>query len=1096
MESIDLLKTPISTALTKYIKKIERNKKSKKARETTYYSDFISFLENIFPPKKGYLVQSERKLDHSKARPDITVSHNGIILFHVEAKAPEENVVDLLNVKESRLNDQIYRYRQEGSQLLITDFYNVYLVDDKIENSPQSKQKYRFKCKLIKPSHSHLIPAKNAEDNFKDLLTQTCENYIQTINDVKKLISPLSVSAKAIKKKTSYLLRHKDSESLNNTEKMASQYLYDILKDFRRSIFKEEKEDEIKLFSDLFAQTLVYGAFSAWINYCQKKNDPKEFNLDKVGDFLPYGSFLRDLFLNLKNTVPVEFKPILRNMEKRFQKVDYRILNNTESLITTFYSDFLQEYDPKTAKNRGVVYTPDVIVKFIIDGIDFMLKRWLKKPNGIISDYFSLKKTKEINKEKESGKEKQKSLKQISLDEIKDVKTIDRLRILDPAAGTMAFAAGFLHMAKRKFIEKYPSRSSLGISNFQSWVKEEFFPNMYAFEILMAPYVLGQIRTFLTLESLGIQLNPSEYKLNSFLMNTLMTPPEQKNLDDWMFLNQNIGNEIKEALNIRDKKDIFVIMGNPPYNLSSQNDCEWINRKIDDYKKGLKARNTKILNDDYVKFIRFAQWKIKKVGRGILAFITNSKFIDGQIYNIMRKSLRETFDHIYIVNLRGDMRKKEKGNVFGIKVGVCISFMVRVDNSPNKKAAIHYMDVPQDTKEDKFKVLRAGFSEGGFKLLDETPHNYFVDMNTTYLDRYQSFIPINEFFKRKPKSGIMIGRDHLLADVDKENLIWNVETFFKREFEELENLKIKVHDTKSWNKKKVFSKTNLKNVINSITTLQYRGFDYRHFAYERGIVEGHRMGYIDFIRPGNPAITVTKSSRKKKFCTAFISEHPIEKCFMSVTDTAYAFLLKYKGKPNVIIPAVDYQITPESLFYYIYGVLYSTTYRKRYDEFLRKQYPRIPLTENGTLFKKMSGFGEELANAHLLHLEISPTFTLSDTKPDQWIIRDFFYSKEDKKIYFAQKDDKNEEKKQNNENTPWIGNVSPSIWNYELGGNPQIEQFMSSRAYSSNRKWDSLQRSLTHRELKHLLKLCSAIEITLEIQPKIDKIYKKIDRIG
>ena len=246
------------------------------------------------------------------------------------------------------------------------------------------------------------------------------------------------------------------------------------------------------------------------------------------------------------------------------------------------------------------------------------------------------------------------------------------------------------------------------------------------------------------------------------------------NMDEWIFNNQDIGREIKEAIKIRDHRDIFVIMGNPPYNLSSQNNCAWINEKLGEYKEGLDEKNQKILADDYVKFLRFGQWKIEQVGTGVLAFITNNKYFDGQMFSVMRKSLRKTFDHIYIVNLHGDMRKNESGNPFDIRVGVGIAIMVRSNNSPNKHAASHYMDVPHATREEKFAVLGQGFDESHFRLLPETQKNYFVEMNTDLLEHYESFIPINRLFKAEPTSGIMVGRDRLLMDVDpavvEENL--------------------------------------------------------------------------------------------------------------------------------------------------------------------------------------------------------------------------------------------------------------------------------------------------------------------------------------
>ena len=211
----------------------------------------------------------------------------------------------------------------------------------------------------------------------------------------------------------------------------------------------------------------------------------------------------------------------------------------------------------------------------------------------------------------------------------------------------------------------------------------------------------------------------------------------------------------------------------------------------------------------------------------------------------MRSALRNSFDHIYIVNLHGDMRKKESGNPFDIRVGVAIAFMVRIDNSPNKKAAIHYMDIPQESREEKFAILGDGFQENQFKLLSDTTKNYFIGMDTSLMDHYEAFIPIDRLFKCTPTSGIMVGKDHLLVDADSINVKSNLTLFFNQQYDELDALKIKTHDSKSWSKAKVFEKTTLENSLKSIIKLQYRGFDFRYLAYDPNIVEGHRMGYID-----------------------------------------------------------------------------------------------------------------------------------------------------------------------------------------------------------------------------------------------------------
>lgn len=1099
MEIPEIIIVP-NKSIRDYAKKAERNWKSGTASEPTYYDDFKQFLESIFPPEKGYLVQSGFKIQGSKNKPDLTVSFNGIVLFHIEGKKPHTPIESMIQYDpDSRLYDQVQRYQSEGNQVLITDFFNVWLVNPPQKGGHSEKEplSFQFQCKILEETpQKNLIPVKNAQHEFQELLTLTCAAHLQSISNAKKLIYPLADLAHRIREKTIFLLdSYTKNKAISGAEKKAASYLAQIKEDFAKSIFKEEIEQELEMFADLFAQTIVYGSFSAWIKFCQKERESNRiFSIDIVGDYLPFGSFLRDLFLNLKNKTPKEFQNIFKEMENRFQNTDFKpVINNSETLITTFYSDFLNLYDPKTAKDRGVVYTPYEIVHFIVEGVDFLLKRWFDKPDGILT-------SSEIKNKNSNSLTAHKlaELKQTKLSDTLTAIPTDRLRILDPAAGTMAFASGLLHVAREKLYQKHKNQPGLAQSEFQKWVRQEFFENMYAFEILMAPYVLGHIRTFLTLQDLGLNLNAEEFNLKSYLMNTLMSPPENRTLDEWKFYNNDIGNEIKEAMRIRDQRDIFVIMGNPPYNLSSQNDCKWINDKINDYKEGLQERNKKILSDDYVKFLRFAQWKIQKVGRGIVAFITNSRYLDGQMFSVMRKSLKSTFDHIYIVNLHGDYRKKETGNPFDIKVGVSIAFMLRLDNSPNKNGAIHYMDLKAPSKEEKFAVLAQGFNEANFKLLPPTPKDFFIDIDTTYLDRYQSFIPIDKLFRARPISGIMAGKDQLVIDTQEENLQQNMKAFFGYQDHLLDKWKIRYNDTKSWQREKVIEKTSLQASLGSIKTMLYRGWDFRYIVYDRSILEGHRMGYIDQIATDNPAITVSKSSRKKHFCTAMISNQLIEKCFMSVTDTAYAFLYKYNDKPNLIKPPVSYEMSYRELFDYIYAILQCEAYRNRYDELLRKSFPRIPFPVDRLTFEKIASLGRELSDLHLLSIDIDPKLETNDIPADQWKIGDFFYNKKTQTLYFDSSEEIKTMSTPNNTNhltIPWIRGISPEVWDFEFGSIPQLEQFLKSRQYSQERKKNTLQRALSYEELVYFLKMVSAIKKTIQILPKLNQIYKKMDYI-
>jgi predicted helicase len=455
----------------------------------------------------------------------------------------------------------------------------------------------------------------------------------------------------------------------------------------------------------------------------------------------------------------------------------------------------------------------------------------------------------------------------------------------------------------------------------------------------------------------------------------------------------------------------------------------------------------------------------------------------------MRQSLRKTFDKIYIVNLHGDMRKRESGNPFDIRVGVAIAFMVRIDNKPNKNANVFYMDVPQSTREEKFGVLSQGFQEKQFKLLTETKKNYFIDFDTTFLDRFDQFIPVDSLFKSNPMSGIMAGRDRLVYDVDEDALKKKLFLFFNKEFEELNKLKIKVHDTKTWKKSKIFEGTNLETTIKGIKTINYRGWDFRYIAYNRILLEGHRMGYIDQISQSNPALTLTKSSRKSKFETAFIVENLLEKCFMSVTDTSYAFPLYLNDKINVIKPELPYSTKAEEIFYYSYAVLNAPTYRNRYDEYLRKSFPRIPFPKNEKLFFSLAKYGEKLANIHLLRYEISFNIQIPELDSKEWIIKNYTYNPKANTLYF----DTPKKKGVSLEKIPCIKGITPEMWNFSIGTINQIEQFLKSRKFTASERYNLLQRGLNHDELVYFLKIITAIEKTIEILPRIDEVYKKID---
>ncbi|KKN57209.1 hypothetical protein LCGC14_0564550 [marine sediment metagenome] len=850
--------------------------------------------------------------------------------------------------------------------------------------------------------------------------------------------------------------------------------LHTLFDEFKRVLISDLN---LTQFSDMYAQTITYGLFSARIS--------------QEGYFTE-----DDLFLKIPTTTPFLRKLFdeLTSKGNEFQKLDYEdigvnilinLLKNididailrefgafTEDPVIHFYELFLKVYDPNQKVDRGVYYTPDPVVKYIVDGVDKILTDIFSQDHGLAS---TLIKNYKSSKDKEVNQ--------------------PIVQILDPATGTGTFIKYTIKKIKEKFDLKYQALpKNERKKKWNSYVNDYLLNRIYGFELMMAPYAIAHFKIGLELIETGYSFKDDK-RIGIYLCNTLDPPDEasvayvydkkKSKISRFQTLVPRLNfltEESKNSDEIKANKRITVIIGNPPYKQSSKNDLPWINALIDDYKKDLDERNLKVLNDDYIKFIRFGQWKIEKTRMGVLSFITNNKYLDGQVYYRMRENLRKTFDDIYIVNLHGDLRKDEKGNPFDITVGVAICFLIKREDTSNKYANVYYIDIPQNDRAEKYNLLNEGFNFDKFKKIRETKKHYFIPIESEFLEKFEEMPVITDFFNKKPSTGIMMGKEHLVSDVDEQNLIENLDLFFNQQFEELEIYKINVNNTKTWEREVVLGNTTLENAVNAIQKIQYKGFDYKYLAYDRFIVEGHRIGYIDQISKNNPAITVTKKSRKSSFSTASLAYLPIEKCYMSTTDSAYAFLLKYNGKYNLNTSLVSYKVEPKQLFYYIFGILCSNEYRERYNEILLIDYPHIPLSNEESLFKEMSLLGQRISRAFKIDLEISEEFKLSKNESQSWIVKEPYYVRDEKRIYLNKEN-----------NSTYIEGISSDIWDYSIGQIKQIEQFLKARTYSENRMIKRICRGLNQEELNYLLKLCTSIEYILKISKEIDKVFIKID---
>ncbi|MCB0605739.1 MAG: N-6 DNA methylase, partial [Saprospiraceae bacterium] len=407
---------------------------------------------------------------------------------------------------------------------------------------------------------------------------------------------------------------------------------------------------------DVYAQTIAYGMFAA------RLHDPTlpTFSRQEAAELIPKSNpFLRKLFAYIAGPdIDDRIKWIVDSLVDIFLACNVEeILKNygkatkMDDPIIHFYETFLSEYDPKLRKARGVWYTPQPVVNFIVRAVDDILKTEFNLPQGLA----------------DTSKTKIK----VDVQGKKVEQEVHRVQILDPATGTGTFLAEAVKHIHKKF------EGQQGI--WSNYVENHLLPRLNGFELLMASYAMAHLKLDLLLTETGYKPTTNQ-RFRVYLTNSL----EEHHPDTGTLFANWLSTEANEANHIKRDTPVMCVIGNPPYSVSSSNKNEWIENLTADYKKNLNERNIQPLSDDYIKFLRLGQYYVEKTGEGILAFISNNSFIDGIIHRKMREELMKTFDKIYILDLHGNAKKKETApdgsidqNVFDIMQGVSINIFVK-----------------------------------------------------------------------------------------------------------------------------------------------------------------------------------------------------------------------------------------------------------------------------------------------------------------------------------------------------------------------------------------------------------------------------------
>lgn len=1039
--------------IKKYLNEIFKKAKTGDAGERSYYTTLENFLKNF---KEGSEVIIESR-NSSVGIPDFKAeTEKGLLVGYIEAKDLGRDLDRLSRAEQ----EQIDKYLNEYPKLIVTNFIEFRLYENsRLVDSVVISQPVTLKLGM---------PVLDNEGRFKGLLERFFSTTIPKVYTSRKLSELLAHKTRVLRD----LIREEinlSDQVKTNTEK--------LLHTFQKTLKPDMKPEG---FSDMYAQTITFGLFVARIN-----SDSQEFNRFTAHKLIPQSiPLLKRIFWVLSGQgVPQhiewqvdEISEILANTDIGKITDEFFRHGKGRDPIIHFYETFLAEYDPEQREKLGVYYTPQPVVSYITKSLNNLLKKHFSKSDGFA-----------------------------------DKSVI----VLDPAAGTLTFPAEAISIAKEEFIRKH------GEGGWEQLVKEHILKNFFAFELLMAPYSVGHLKISLLLKELGYDMKEDD-RFELYLTNTLDMAKFKAQQE---ILAEEISAESEKAYEIKDKIPVLVVMGNPPYSGHSTNTGNWIMNQIGEYKKikgeSLGERNPKWLNDDYVKFFRFAQWKIERTGQGILGFITNHSWLDNPTFRGMRYSLMKTFDKIYILNLHGSVLKKEKvpeeiqkkekinekdEGVFGIKPGTAITIAVKYPKS-KKKEKIYYSEIWGEQKR-KFKWLENADNTNTKwqHIRPKKPHFLFISKDEKGWKQYGKFIGITDIFPLHGV-GVVTARDDFTIDHKKSQLENRIrifinstdsDAFIKQCYKLRENERWKVSDARAKLKK-------AKNWENLIYKIQYRPFDLRRIFYHPSVVERQREKIMRHLRKKNLALVTCRQQSKVGFRHVLACENIVDDSYVSNSsrERGYVFplyLYNYNGssqqslldskevksanlnwdklptwlstlQPFTSIATNRLLQPPEAIFYYIYAVLYSTEYRDKYGEFLKRDFPRIPFTENYDLFKTFAINGEQLVDLHLLKSVVldKPTSQFKGIKGESGVEYRRYDPKE-KRVYIS--------------DIKYFDNVEQNVWEYLIGGYQVLDNWLKYRK----------GKTLSTDDQFHFRKVITALSETIETQKRIDRLYSKVEK--
>lgn len=1055
--------------------------------ERTRYPVFCEFLKNFYGEigSKDISATAEETSTQHEDRvgfPDITLRDSKRLIGWIEVKLPAD---DLGNKK---FEKQFKKYKDSLENIIFTNFrqWELWQWDD--DGKPKKTEELSFDIRSFPIG---------AEENLKRFLIKFFEGQAYDARTPKQL-------ALALAKKTKLLSQQVEE---NFTDEDESGDLHKLRKTFSETLIQDISEHQ---FSNMVAETLAYSLFLASLEYTEK-NSTSQFTLTTAIDFLPKNvPILRDLY-DLVKRIAAIFPTIhqaaqslvdqLNNAE--LERIRHKLIEHKvgEDPVIQFYEPFLNEYDPKEREARGVYYTPKPVVDFIVRSVDHLLETRFGKENGLASE--------DVN-------------------------------ILDPATGTGTFLMSAIQQVHYRIKKQNEALGEDLVSKkFNEIVLTHILKHFYGFELLVAPYAIAHLKLTLEIERLGFDFqstyddnDPDNNRFQVFLANTLDNPDAPpKDL----FGFESIAKESEQARNVKKDETILAVIGNPPYSLVSANLLPHMRELVEKYKyiDGVKIKERgalqleKILNDDYVKFLAFAEDKIINQGKGIIAFINNNTFLENPTMRAMRYNLLTNFSEIYVLNLHGSQKRKEgiikDENVFNIQQGVSINILIaNNDKNKNEKARVFYSEI-KGSKNCKFAYLLENDMENiSFKeIIPLAPYYFFVEKDLSKNEEYFSG-NYKELLKTFPSKsiGFFTSRDKITISDSIKKIIPFIQNFqgSQKTNEEL-CAELRIPVKKGWNI------TRARESIKQEDDIGKYFFDFLHRPFDRKKVFYHKSLVWSMSFP------IMKNILKKKNLSLCISRQlaalPWQHCFCSNTIVELCYLTNKTKEGNHVFPLYLYPETensqsnllgetvrkanldpgfieefskklnlhwqgdgrgdlsstfgPEDVFYYTYAVFHCPTYRTRYAEQLKIDFPRLPLTCDKELFRKLVIKGNELVNLHLLgENPFDDSGTIFDDnskwnvktggeKPantDDWKVEEVEYRPVEKRVYINA--------------GQYFKGIEKETWEFMIGGYQVLEKWLKDRKKAG--------RCLSADDLMHYMKIVVSLRETMRVMREIDEL--------